>query len=126
MTVFDSQNSTTSFSLDWQQKPITRSMSLADFIHIESSDSEKKAAMVDGRKWLGEQDIGLPPIANLRLAMGLSQQDLARKMKTSQSRVSNIESGDDIRVSTIKKLAQALERDSIEIYKLIAEGLKNK
>lgn len=50
-----------------------------------------------------------PNLASLRLERGLSQQQLAQNVGTSQSRLSRIESGlDDPRLSTVRKLAEAL------------------
>jgi ribosome-binding protein aMBF1 (putative translation factor) len=50
-------------------------------------------------------------LAACRRAHGLSQTQLAARMRTSQSAVARIESGDaDVRLSTLERYATALER----------------
>lgn len=49
-------------------------------------------------------------IINLRAKLKLTQEELAKKAETYQSRISKIESGEhDIRLSTLTKIAEALQ-----------------
>lgn len=47
-------------------------------------------------------------IAQLRQKMGLSQTELAAKIKTSPSLISRIENGQNMELKTLKKIAKAL------------------
>lgn len=61
------------------------------------------------------------PLAALRMRCGLSQRELAERIGTSQSRLSRIEGGlDDPRLSTVRKLADALAVDVNTIEEAIA------
>ena len=58
-----------------------------------------------------EARVLLKKLAQRRVAAGLSQTTLAARMKTSQSAVARIESGEaDIRISTVERYAAALGR----------------
>ncbi len=54
-------------------------------------------------------------LVSQRLALGLTQTEVAARMGTSQSAVARLESGDaDVRISTLERYAAALER-SLEL-----------
>lgn len=78
---------------------------------LEAQDSK---GMQDARKWAAAT---LYPeekftVRSLRLQMGLSQTELAKRMSSSQSHVARIERGtEDIQLSTFRKLAAALQID---------------
>jgi len=82
-------------------------------IHDRINDMERipqrAEALAKARQRLASALHPAPNLASLRLEKGLSQQQLARNIGTSQSRLSRIESGlDDPRLSTVRKLAEAL------------------
>ncbi len=53
----------------------------------------------------------LAGLVEQRVALGLTQTEVAARMGTSQSAVARLESGDaDVRVSTLERYAAALER----------------
>ena len=78
-------------------------------------DPERKAAIADARRWLAEKyhnDDGGKTIRALRLERGLSQQQLAQLLATSQPYVARIESGRaNVTIVTCRKLSEALEVD---------------
>lgn len=47
-------------------------------------------------------------LENLRLRMRLTQAELAQELKVSQRRISAIENGPDIQLSTLKKYVESL------------------
>jgi len=55
-------------------------------------------------------------IADLREAAGMTQTDLARKLKTTQSAIARIEAGkQNISTDTLKKLSRALGRNLLSL-----------
>lgn len=89
--------------------PPPRFKSVKDLVARMEANPTRKAALIQARKDL----VSDPAIANtlsaLRLKLGLSQSDLAEIYGTSQAHVARIESGDDLRISTLVKLAAALK-----------------
>jgi len=62
-------------------------------------------------------------IAAMRLRKGWSQQRLANVMGTSQPHVARIEAGrDDLRLSTLNKLASALGVSLLDVVQAMAKG----
>ena len=85
----------------------------ADVLADELNDGpEWQEAIARASADLAKSEIGrarLAPIAQLRLALGLSQAQLARLTATSQSHIARIELNTcDPQLSTMKRLAQAL------------------
>lgn len=82
-----------------------------DYLSSFEHDQEAQAAILAGNKWVADnfyQNEG--SIKALRLSRGLSQKDLAILIESQQSHVSRIEKGtEDVRASTINKLAKVLE-----------------
>jgi DNA-binding XRE family transcriptional regulator len=69
----------------------------------------RAAALARARQRLAGELLEQQNLAALRLRHGLSQAQLAKRVGTSQSRLSRIEAGmDDPRLSTLEKLAAAL------------------
>lgn len=63
-------------------------------------------------------------LAALRLQSGLSQTQLAEKLGTQQSNVSRLENNpSDVQVSTVMKLAEALQRPATEVFGAIVRQL---
>lgn len=67
----------------------------------------------------------LRDIIRLRKRLGITQNDLAKKANTHQSRISKIESAElDVRLSTLSKIADALDSDlRIELVPRLSEEM---
>lgn len=90
---------------------------------LTAEDPQFEPDLRDARKRLAQQATTLlPPIKALRLRLGLSQTELANRMECSQPNIARMESsrGSDMQVSTLKRLAQALEIDPMELFALVA------
>lgn len=75
-------------------------------------DPRRAAALARARQRLASTLHPAPSLAHLRMAQGLSQAELARRIGTSQSRLSRIEAGlDDPRYSTLTKISAVLGVD---------------
>lgn len=86
--------------------------------------SARAAVMAAGRKRLGEiakkASGGSETLASLRLASGLSQDQLARKLGTKQSNISRWEKDpSDLRSATIKRLAAALDVSAERVFAVV-------
>lgn len=79
-----------------------------------AADPTRRAALEEARRWLADEfhhDDGVT-IRTLRLRKGLSQQQLAGAIGTSQPHVARIESGaNSLNIETCRRLAEALEVD---------------
>lgn len=77
---------------------------------FEMSDSANQQAISDGRKWVAQEFYSTKPgLAKIRLALGLSQSELARRAETSQPYIARLEQGKvDPQFSTMQKIAAAL------------------
>lgn len=87
-------------------------------------DATRAAGLAEARRQLA-QELGseCTGIAALRLRRGLSQSGLAELMDTSQPKVSRMEAGlDDVRHSTLKKLAEALGATIDEVSNALDES----
>lgn len=72
-------------------------------------DPRRAEAIARARQKLATSCFKERTLSAIRLEKGLSQAQLARRIDTSQSRLSRIEAGlDDPRLSTVRKLAEAL------------------
>ena len=93
-----------------------------DFLVDIENDQELSKKLPDGRKWVAKtfyKDKNL--LSKLRLEKGWSQKQLAEKLNTKQPYIARIENGiEDIRLSTIKKLAKVFETDDSEIIRAIS------
>jgi ribosome-binding protein aMBF1 (putative translation factor) len=80
-------------------------------------------SLSEARKLVGEQlyKKGGSPIAKYRLLRGWSQQDLAAALGTTQSHVSRMESGADLLLDTVKRLAVVLEVNSTQLASELIE-----
>lgn len=66
-------------------------------------------------------------LAMLRLQKGLSQSRLATLIGTKQPYIARVESGDDdLKISTIEKIAAALDLSPQEVFAVIAQNRSNK
>lgn len=90
-------------------------------------DPRRKAALVRARERLAEtayKGRAKGSIASIRLKRGWSQNDLSVVMGTSQSHIARIESGDDVRISTVVKLAAALKIGASEAFTLMTNKMR--
>lgn len=85
-------------------------------------DSEKKQALINARKWVGEAIYSheAPTLKAFRLNLGLSQTDLALLINSSQSHVARIERGtENLHIETCRKLCTALKIDMNHLNELL-------
>ena len=109
-------------NLTEQQEDIHIGQSIQDLTAERAMDPRKAAALARARKRHSESIGDLPEfaLAKLRLHKGLSQSQLAFVMGVSQPYIAKIERGeDDLRASTIRKLALALEMDASTLFGLL-------
>jgi len=100
-----------------------------DVVARTEKGERKRKALEQARKRLAEKSYGnrAPSIAALRLKRGMSQTDLAVAMNTSQPHIARIESGtEDLRMSTLEKLAMALEISAVEAFEIVRNKSRNK
>jgi DNA-binding Xre family transcriptional regulator len=92
------------------------SQCIADYIRELEHDGFGEQ-LKQGRKSIADWIAPQAGMKRLRLSAGLSQQELAERMETSQSQIARMESGtQDLKLSTLEKLADVLE---IDIYRII-------
>lgn len=101
-------------------------------IHVRTAELERNPArakaLARARQRLSEALFNDPTLSALRLRKGLSQAELARRIGSSQSRLSRIEAGlDDPRRSTLLKLSEALGETLDVVSKAIgaSQGERN-
>jgi ribosome-binding protein aMBF1 (putative translation factor) len=84
------------------------SKSVRDF--VKELEAEGHAETISkGRRQISSWIDTKPTLRSLRLAAGLSQEELATKLQTSQSQVARIESGrQDPHLKTLKRMAEIL------------------
>lgn len=92
----------------------TRHVAVDDLIATWDRDPARRAAMADARRWVADEfhaEEGVT-LRTLRLRKGLSQQQLAAAIGTSQSHVARIEGGaNGLNIDTCRRLARVLEVD---------------
>jgi len=94
------------------------SKNIGDLVSKYELDPRKAAAMARARGNLASR-LGSEPkfsLSKLRLAKGLSQSKLGELMGVAQPQVARYESGDDLKMSVIEKLAEALGVPEEEVY----------
>jgi len=83
---------------------------------FESLSPQNSEAITKGRQWVADTFYVDTSIAKLRLERGLSQAELARQARTSQSYIARLEQGKvDPQISTVQKIAAVLGV-SIEVF----------
>lgn len=102
-------------------KSKSNAIDIDDYLAQFDNDPESQELLSDGRKWLASDYFSNEvSLRSLRLSHGLSQSQLAKLVPTSQARISAIESGtEDVRLSTIVGLANALSLDAEIILKAL-------
>lgn len=87
---------------------------------------EGKAAFAEARRWVADSFYSeTNSLRALRLAKGLSQRELADKIGTKQPHIARIESGQDVQISTVVKLADALGVSGAYLYRILTVGMKH-
>jgi DNA-binding XRE family transcriptional regulator len=96
----------------------THGVSIAAIVAEREKDSRKAAAYARARQKLAARlTDGAPSLAQLRLAKGMSQAQLATAMGAKQPYVARLEKGsNDIQVSTIEALAKALSVPASDVF----------
>lgn len=94
------------------------------------ANPRRKAALENARKkystWLDNESIPGVGLASLRLAAGISQAELARRLNMAQPNVSRLERGaGDPHFSTIKSLATALNVSIDRVVSAIEDSMKS-
>jgi ribosome-binding protein aMBF1 (putative translation factor) len=115
-------------------EPVTASASLPEgFVDIDTlvEEAEKdpvtRQAVIEGTKAVAQNYYADGPrsLAYYRLAKGWSQKELASRVGTSQSYVARLELGEiDPQVSTLRRLATALEMQPSELLDALLGGGK--
>lgn len=101
--------------------------SISSLIAEREKDPRKAAALARARKKISRlMDKGTQPIASLRLAKGMSQQQLADAMGVKQPYIARIERGEDVKMSTIANLAKALGEPPEVVFKAMEAVLERK
>jgi len=100
--------------------------SVAELAARYENDPRKSAALIAARKILAKrlQGINSVSLAQLRLKKGYSQAQLGKLMGVAQPQVARIERGDDAKLSTLEKLAEALEVTFVELSAAVHETRK--
>jgi ribosome-binding protein aMBF1 (putative translation factor) len=91
-----------------------RHLAVDDLIAAWERDPVRRVAMEHARRWVADEfhaEEGVT-LRTLRLRKGLSQQQLANALGTSQSHVARIEGGaNGLNIDTCRRLARTLEVD---------------
>jgi DNA-binding XRE family transcriptional regulator len=97
------------FSPQRPQSGVAGSVRIDDFVAELESDPEWAAELEQSRKELAKQLGDDASLASMRLARGLSQRDLARRVGASQPQIARLELGQgNPGVATLRKLAREL------------------
>jgi DNA-binding XRE family transcriptional regulator len=100
---------------------------ISELIAERQNDPRKAAALMRARKKIaGIITSEGVSIASLRLAKGMSQQQLADAMGVKQPYIARIERGEDVKISTIVSLAKALGESTESVFKAMENILKTK
>ena len=115
-------------------EPVTAAVPLPEgFVDIDTlveeaeKDPVSRQAIMEGRKAVAQNYYADGPrsLAYYRLAKGWSQKELASRVETSQSYIARLELGEiDPQVSTLRRLAAALEMQPSELLDALPAGGK--
>jgi DNA-binding XRE family transcriptional regulator len=100
---------------------------IGDYVAELEATPEGAAGMREARARLGRviQDSGPPTLRSMRLALGLSQTQLAAKVGTSQPQIARIEAGrPDPTYDTFVRIAGALEAAVTDVVAAFGESRK--
>lgn len=94
-----------------------------EYVARIEKDPAEREGLARARMNLAKSRIGserINPLARLRMERGLSQVDLSKLAKTSQSHIARIELGEvDPRLSTVRKIAKALNVSVAEVDQIV-------
>lgn len=88
--------------------------SIGDLVSEWNADSARRKALQEARRWAAKEFHGEEgdTLRTLRLQKGLSQQQLAAVIGTSQPHIARIEGGaDNLNIDTCRRIASALDID---------------
>jgi len=107
------------------RNPQSRGRSASEIANAAAEDPRKAAALARARARIGQHIKAVEEkvsLASLRLGRGLSQAQLAAAIDRPQSYIAKVESGrnNDLRASTILRLAEALQTDANTIIASLA------
>ena len=107
------------FSEIKREAPRPGFINVEDLVAHYEQEPAKKKDIRDARKWIAENFHGDEgdSLRALRLRRGLSQNDLAAKLRTTQSHIARIEGGQNVEVETLTRIAQALGVDPLIAFK---------
>ncbi|HUV96142.1 MAG TPA: helix-turn-helix transcriptional regulator [Acidobacteriaceae bacterium] len=92
----------------------SRHVAITDLVSKWDANPARRAAMEEARRWLADEfhgDDGVT-LRTLRMRKGLSQQQLASAIGTSQPHIARIEGGaDNLNIDTCRRIASVLEVD---------------
>jgi len=118
------ESTTTAVVVSVELRPVNESR----FINVNeraariANREERQAALAKARTWLSEKAYAgqSETLKKLRLEKGMSQQQLATAAKSTQAQIARIEAGTrDVQVSTIEKLAAALQVDPVRVFNAV-------
>jgi DNA-binding XRE family transcriptional regulator len=98
---------------------------IGDYIAQVETSPEKAALLAQARKRLAKRiaaATGEPDLSQLRLSLGLSQVQVAKGAELAQSQISKAEAGADMQMSTLEKIARALNVDDVLCFKAYKEA----
>ncbi len=131
LSSFTQTNSTPTFTLVQSvASPLPVQFTLiSDLIARDEAIPERAKMLADARKWLAEKQAHMTTgsIKTLRLTRGLSQSQLASLSSTTQAQIAKIESGGNVQIDTLERVAKGLDV-SVEVaftaYQVIRESRK--
>lgn len=100
-----------------------RTVSVRNRMALLEADPRRAKLLQQARKNLSSNSlIDKGSLKQLRLSRGLSQEQVAKLMGSTQAQVAKLEAGrPDVRISTVKKIAAALGVSSLEVAKLFIQ-----
>jgi ribosome-binding protein aMBF1 (putative translation factor) len=116
------------FIHSWQdqvERPARGFRRVQDIVARSESIPERRALIEKGRRQVAKDFYAheRSPLAKLRLSKGWSQSRLASEIGTTQSHVARMEAGQDLLLSTVARLASALDVRKEKLASILLEQL---
>jgi ribosome-binding protein aMBF1 (putative translation factor) len=116
------------FIQSWQdqtEKPPRGYKRVQDIVARNEANPERRALIERGRRQIAKDFYTdeRSPLAKLRLSKGWSQARLANEIGTTQSHVARMEAGQDLLLSTVARLASALDVEKGKLASILLEQL---
>jgi ribosome-binding protein aMBF1 (putative translation factor) len=86
--------------------------SIDEVVSKYEADPKRAFALAQARSRVAQKHYGIAPLTQLRLAKGISQAKLATMIKSSQAHIARVESGQDVVIGTLERIADALAVDA--------------